>query len=49
VCHPRIAFFGRKFAEELVLEGTRADLLVGNNVLAQAPDINDFVAVWRYC
>jgi hypothetical protein len=33
-----------KFAEEkLVKEGIKADLIVGNNVLAHVPDINDFV------
>src|SRR2546426_607518 len=36
--------FGRQTARELVAEGTQADLLVGNNVLAQVPDVNDFVA-----
>src|SRR4030095_13588040 len=40
----RVAFFGRRLAEEMVREGTRADLLLGNNVLAQVPDLNDFVA-----
>jgi C-methyltransferase C-terminal domain/Putative zinc binding domain/Methyltransferase domain len=40
----RVAFFGRALAEELVREGTQADLLLGNNVLAQVPDLNDFVA-----
>ena len=30
--------------ERLVAEGKRADLVVGNNVLAQVPDLNDFVA-----
>jgi hypothetical protein len=40
----RVAFFGRRLAEELVAEGVRADLLLGNNVLAQVPDLNDFVA-----
>ena len=25
-------------------DGTQADLIVGNNVLAQVPDLNDFVA-----
>ena len=29
---------------ELVAEGKQADLIVGNNVLAQVPDLNDFVA-----
>ena len=42
---PTIAdFFGRRLAARLVDEGRRADLIVGNNVLAQVPDINDFVA-----
>ncbi len=39
----RVAFFGRELAQQLVAEGTAADLVVGNNVLAQVPDINDFV------
>jgi 2-polyprenyl-3-methyl-5-hydroxy-6-metoxy-1,4-benzoquinol methylase len=38
------AFFGRSLAHKLAREGRRADLLVGNNVLAHVPDINDFVA-----
>lgn len=37
-------FFGRSMADDLVRSGRRADLLVGNNVLAQVPDLNDFVA-----
>ena len=28
----------------MVDQGTQADLLIGNNVLAQVPDLNDFVA-----
>jgi hypothetical protein len=36
-------FFGTVLANELVAQGTRADLLVGNNVLAHVPDLNDFV------
>ncbi len=39
-----VKFFGVKTAQELVQEGKQADLLVGNNVLAHVPDINDFVA-----
>ncbi len=35
--------FGRQAARELVAEGTQADLLCGANVLAQVPDVNDFV------
>jgi SAM-dependent methyltransferase len=37
-------FFGHALARELVALGKRADLLVGNNVLAHVPDLNDFVA-----
>jgi len=39
-----VKFFGRQTAQELVLEGKQADLLLGNNVLAHVPDINDFVS-----
>jgi hypothetical protein len=40
----RVQFFGTECAQELVEEGIRADLLVGNNVLAHVPDLNDVVA-----
>jgi SAM-dependent methyltransferase len=40
----RVRFFGAALAHELVDEGLRADLLVGNNVLAHVPNLNDFVA-----
>jgi SAM-dependent methyltransferase len=40
----RVDFFGKVLAETLAGEGRRADLLVGNNVLAHVPDLNDFVA-----
>lgn len=40
----RTEFFGVAFAEKLVNEGLKADLIAGNNVLAQVPDLNDFVA-----
>ena len=39
-----VKFFGRQTAQEMVRDGQRADLLLGNNVLAQVPDLNDFVA-----
>ena len=39
-----VEFFGTALAERLVAEGKRADLIAGNNVLAQVPDLNDFVA-----
>jgi 2-polyprenyl-3-methyl-5-hydroxy-6-metoxy-1,4-benzoquinol methylase len=38
-----VEFFGRDLARRLVSEGKRADLIIGNNVLAQVPDLNDFV------
>jgi SAM-dependent methyltransferase len=37
-------FFGRAFALEFVAERRAVDLVIGNNVLAHVPDINDFVA-----
>jgi 2-polyprenyl-3-methyl-5-hydroxy-6-metoxy-1,4-benzoquinol methylase len=37
-------FFGVKTARELAASGLQADLLLGNNVLAHVPDVNDFVA-----
>ena len=39
-----VEFFGRETAARLVGEGRRASLIVGNNVLAQVPDLNDFIA-----
>ena len=39
-----VEFFGVELAEQLAAEGRRADLVLGNNVLAQVPDLNDFVA-----
>ena len=39
-----VKFFGVKTANELVADGKSADLLLGNNVLAHVPDLNDFVA-----
>lgn len=36
-------FFGTSLAEKLRAEGKRADLLLGNNVLAHVPDIVDFI------
>ena len=40
----RCEFFGRETASALAEAGRAADLLLGNNVLAHVPDINDFVA-----
>jgi SAM-dependent methyltransferase len=39
-----VEFFGLKLAQQLVSEGKTADLIIGNNVLAQVPDLNDFTA-----
>ncbi len=38
-----VEFFGVNLAQDLVNKGIKADLLLGNNVLAHVPDINDFV------
>jgi hypothetical protein len=43
----RVAFFGRDIARALVAERLQADLLIGNNVLAQVPDLGDFVEGMR--
>lgn len=39
-----VRFFGRDTAAEIAHEHGRPDLLLGNNVLAHVPDLNDFVA-----
>jgi len=39
----RVEFFGEDLARRLVAEGRQADLIVGNNVLAHVPTLNDFV------
>ncbi|HEV8585513.1 MAG TPA: class I SAM-dependent methyltransferase [Methylomirabilota bacterium] len=39
-----VRFFGRETAQHLADRGERAELIVGNNVLAQIPDLNDCVA-----
>lgn len=38
-----VQFFGAKIATKLSQKYNKADLLIGNNVLAHVPDINDFV------
>ena len=42
-----VKFFGIQTAQELVGNGKQADLVVGNNVLAHVPDLNDFVEGMR--
>ena len=39
-----VKFFNQESAEELAAQGIKADLLLGNNVLAQVPDLNSFVS-----
>jgi hypothetical protein len=42
-----VRFLGRRTATEIAGESGQADLLLGNNVLAHVPDINDFVGGMR--
>ena len=37
-------FFGEKLARQLAARGQKADLLIGNNVFAHVPRVNDFIA-----
>jgi SAM-dependent methyltransferase len=39
-----VRFFGVETAREVLAQGKQADLLLGNNVLAHVPALNDFVA-----
>src|SRR5262245_45459382 len=38
-----VTFFGKEAATNLAAQGRQADVLIGNNVLAHVPDLNDFV------
>ena len=42
-----VRFFGTELARELAASDRKADLLVGNNVLAHVPNLNDFIAGLR--
>jgi len=42
-----VEFFGQELAGRLAGAGRQADLILGNNVFAHAPDTNDFVAGLR--
>jgi len=42
-----VRFFGTELARELAAAGKRPNLMLGNNVLAQVPDLNDFVEGMR--
>ncbi len=39
-----VEFFGEELARQLATQGQQADLIIANNVLAQVPDLNSFVA-----
>ncbi|MFT4825344.1 MAG: hypothetical protein ACI9A2_004015 [Halioglobus sp.] len=39
-----VRFFGSALASELLTQRGRPDLIIGNNVLAHVPDLNDFIA-----
>lgn len=39
-----VEFFGVSLANQLVNKNKQADLLIGNNVLAHVPNLNDFIA-----
>jgi len=39
-----VRFFGYQAGQEMVANGQTADLVIGNNVLAQVPDLNDFIS-----
>ena len=43
-----VRFFGLKTADEIAKEHGRPNLLLGNNVLAHVPDINDFVGGMKH-
>jgi hypothetical protein len=43
----QVRFFGEGVAHRLARHGKQADLLIGNNVLAQAPGLNGFVEGFR--
>jgi hypothetical protein len=40
----RVDYFNQQTARQMIKEGLRADVLIGNNVFAHVPTINDFVA-----
>lgn len=42
-----VKFFSEKTANELLSEDKKADLIIGNNVLAHVPNLNDFVAAMK--
>jgi 2-polyprenyl-3-methyl-5-hydroxy-6-metoxy-1,4-benzoquinol methylase len=45
--HTIVEFFGEEFARKLAAKGQQADVIAANNVLAQVPDLNDFVSGFK--
>lgn len=43
-----VKFFGTRTAAELIEDNKKSDLILGNNVLAHVPDLNDFVEGMKY-
>ena len=43
-----VAFFGPETARQVVADHGHADLIVANNVLAQVPELNDFIAAMAH-
>jgi len=41
-------FFGEQLGKRLAAEGRQADLMIGNNVYAHVPDINDFTRGFKH-
>jgi SAM-dependent methyltransferase len=42
-----VAFFDVNYAKKMCQEGRQADLIIGNNVLAHNPDLNNFVGGFK--
>lgn len=42
-----VAFWGKETASTLAAQGRQADLIIGNNVLAHVPTLNDFIAAMK--
>jgi len=41
-------FFGTETVKQLIIDNKKADLLIGNNVLAHVPNLNDFVKALKF-
>ena len=38
-----VKFFNKEISQEMINQNKKADLIIGNNIIAQVPDLNDFV------